>query len=524
MTVEDRKLCVVCSKVYRSDMSTCPDDGTMLVLEAGGGASQVRLGHVIGNYRLIRSLGEGGVGAVYEAEHVRLGRKTALKILHPDVVTDEIVVRFFNEARAVNEIKHPNIIDVEDFVTTPTGDHYMLMELLQGEDLRTAISREGHLAPERVAAIGEQIASALAAVHRVGIVHRDLKPDNLFLVERDGEEICKLLDFGIAKFMGEEQGVTRAGMTMGTPEYMAPEQIMSDGVAGVRGDIYSLGMVMYEALCGTPAFTASNTAAILRAHCYEPVVPPSSRRGEPLPPVLEAAVMKCLEKDQENRFQTADELREALRAETPVTLTTTIAAREQPKQRSRRRAVQMLPAFAMAAAALVLHLAPRTGPAHTAAAATPKLAEPAPIAPAPPPPAPAPAPLPVAPAPATEIQLALTSQPDGAEMFVGAERKPVGRAPVTAAIPMSSTPVQLVARFADGIEVVETIVPDGPRPALTFIEPVPAVAAAKAPAAVAHPVAKPVTSGAAPVPAWKGADSQRPPANDDREGTLDPFK
>jgi predicted nucleic acid-binding Zn ribbon protein len=521
VTVENRKLCVVCSKVFRSDMSTCPDDGTDLVIEAGDGeGTQVRLGHVIGKYRLLRMLGEGGVGTVYEAEHVRLGRKTALKILHPDVVSDEIVVRFFNEARAVNEIKHPNIIDVEDFVTTPTGDHYMLMELLQGEDLRTAISREGYLAPERVAVIGEQIASALAAVHKVGIVHRDLKPDNLFLVERDGKEVCKLLDFGIAKFMGEEQGVTRAGMTMGTPEYMAPEQILSDGVAGVRGDIYSLGMLMYEALAGTPAFTATNTAAILRAHCYEPVVPPSTRRGEPLPPVLEAAVMKCLEKNQENRFQTADELREALHADTPVALTTMLAAREAPRRRSRRRAVQMLPAFAMAAAALVLHLAPRTASEHTASAATPKVAPaPAPtpvIAPAPVAPAPRPPPPQVLPPPApTEIHLSLMSEPDGAEMFIGTERKPVGRTPVTADIPISTEPIQLVARFPNGVEVVESIVPDGPRTAVSFVQPGPKPAI---PVGVAkQPVKR-------PTPPAKAPGTTSPSASSDRDGTLDPFK
>src|SRR5262245_31015457 len=111
----ERKLCVVCSKVFRTDITTCPDDGSILVLEAAASEGGGRLGHVIGNYRLIRILGEGGVGTVYEAEHVRLGRKMALKLLHPDVVSDELVVRFFNEARAVNEIKHPNIIEVEDF-------------------------------------------------------------------------------------------------------------------------------------------------------------------------------------------------------------------------------------------------------------------------------------------------------------------------------------------------------------------------------------------------------------------------
>src|SRR5690242_19987612 len=150
----------------------------MLVIEAEQG-ERLRLGHVLGNYRLTKRLGEGGVGTVYEAEHVRLGRKMALKVLHPDLASREVIARFFNEARAVNSIKHPNILDVEDFVTAETGEHYLIMELLVGEDLRTVISRDGLLAPERVSAIGEQIASALAAIHKAGILHRDLKPDNV---------------------------------------------------------------------------------------------------------------------------------------------------------------------------------------------------------------------------------------------------------------------------------------------------------------------------------------------------------
>ncbi|HEY5950252.1 MAG TPA: protein kinase, partial [Kofleriaceae bacterium] len=124
--------------------------------EAG---SRLPLGHVLGSYRLIRKLGEGGVGTVYEGEHIRLGRKMALKVLHPETASAETIVRFFNEARAVNQIRHPNIVDVEDFVTADTGEHYLIMELLAGEDLRSVLSRDGVLAPERVSRIGEQMAS-----------------------------------------------------------------------------------------------------------------------------------------------------------------------------------------------------------------------------------------------------------------------------------------------------------------------------------------------------------------------------
>nr|MBA3539286.1 serine/threonine protein kinase [Deltaproteobacteria bacterium] len=344
---EVRKLCVVCAKVFRAGETTCPDDGTALVLEAAGGERPARLGHVLGNYRLLRVLGEGGVGTVYEAEHIRLGRKMAIKVLHPDAVTTEGVTRLFNEARAVNETRHANIIEVEDFVTTPAGEHYMLMELLEGEDLRSVISRERTLAPERVSAIGEQIASALAAVHSVQIVHRDLKPDNIFVVQRDGRETFKLLDFGAVKFTNSQHGVTRAGMTMGTPTYMAPEMIISgrEQEVGVGADLYALGMVMYEALTGEPAFTGTQLAAILRAHCFEPVVPPSKKTAVRIPPVLEAAVMKCLEKAVENRFLTADALCAALRSSQPVRLSRHISvpreATRPPRPAPRRRSVLM---------------------------------------------------------------------------------------------------------------------------------------------------------------------------------------
>ena len=509
----DRKLCVVCSRIFRSGETTCPEDGSPLVIEAEGGPRAGRLGHVMGSYRLLRVLGEGGVGTVYEAEHVRLGRKVALKLLHPDVLTRELVLRFFNEARAVNSIRHPHIIDVEDFVTTPTGEHYMVMELLVGEDLRSVISRDRKLDPDRVAAIGSDIASALAAVHEVGIIHRDLKPDNVFLIKRDGREHAKLLDFGIAKFVDDKQGVTRAGMTMGTPAYMAPEQILQGHEIGLSSDVYALGMVMYEALTGAPAFAGATNAAIMRAQCVEPVVPPSQRRKEPLPPVLEAVVMKCLEKDVTNRFASAQQVVEALRADRPVALSRKVE-RELARAGSRKRIAYMMPALAMAAAAAVLHFwtdlqrlvdpdaAPGTAVAETTPVAPAPL--PTPVEPAPAEPAPAPTPAPV---PAT-MTLELTSDPVGAQLFLGADRAPLGVAPAVASIPQAAEPVAVTARFPDGIEVTETIVPDRPAAAIVFAKPPPVVATPPRPD-------KATT---------KPGKQRDPKASVDRDGTMDPFK
>jgi len=499
----EHKRCAVCSRVFRPEATTCPDDGAVLVVDTDDDLRAPRLGQVVGSYRLLRVLGEGGVGTVYEAEHIRLGRKMALKLLHRDVVNQEMVTRFFNEARAVNEIRHPNIIDVEDFVTTPTGESYMLMELLVGEDLRSVISRDGKVDPERVARIGAHVANALAAVHQVGIIHRDLKPDNVFLIQRGGKEVAKLLDFGIAKFTEDRPGVTRAGMTMGTPQYMAPEQIMSGSEVGPSSDIYALGMVMYEALTGAPAFNSSNMANILRAQCFEVVVPPSQRRTEPIPPVIEAAVMKCLEKDASHRFATAADLRDALHAETPVAYTQATAVgpgpERAPVRASPRRTVQLLPALAMVAVALAVHLWPRTDAAPEVAA-TPTVTSP-------------PAALGATPAPPprrspTTIDLPLSSEPQGAALFLGAERRPLGTAPLTASLPISHAPVSLTARFDDGREVTETLVPDRPRGELVFVapkaKPVGATPAIKRPRAATKPVAA-------------------TPAIEDRDGTLDPF-
>jgi serine/threonine-protein kinase len=437
-----------------------------------------RIGHVLGNYRLLKKLGEGGVGAVYEGEHVRLGRRMALKVLHPDVASSEIIARFFNEARAVNAIRHPNILDVEDFVTTEDGEHYLIMELLQGEDLRTVIGREGLLAPSRVAAIGEQIASALAGIHAKGIVHRDLKPDNIFVTRQDGVETAKLVDFGIAKFLADNEGLTREGMTMGTPEYMAPEQILTSGKPGTPADLYSLGMLMYECLAGAPAFTATTTARILRGHVSDPVVPPSQLRGEPVPRVLESVVLKCLEKDPAHRFATAGELIDALHADRAVAVVGV---------KRKRRARWIVPALAIAATAAVLvpALVRETPPART-----PVVAPPVVVHAPPPPPA----------APAT-IDVTLMSNPPGAQMYLGDHA--LGQAPVTTAIAVSSAPVALVAKFADGTSVTQTIVPDRPLPAITFERP------------------KPVTRVARPRPPKKAAP---PPASTDREGTIDPFQ
>ncbi|HTB59890.1 MAG TPA: serine/threonine-protein kinase, partial [Polyangia bacterium] len=198
-------------------------------------------------YRVIRKIGEGGMGTVYAGEHVEIGKDVAIKILHPAYSTQQdLVERFRREARAASRIGHPHIIDVTDFGETEDGCAYFVMEHLDGIDLADVLSHERRLAPERACKIATQICRALAAAHAAGVIHRDLKPENIFLVARDGQaDFVKVLDFGIARSMGRARRLTNPGVAMGTPEYMAPEQA-EGGAVDQRSDIYSVGALIYE--------------------------------------------------------------------------------------------------------------------------------------------------------------------------------------------------------------------------------------------------------------------------------------
>ena len=213
---------------------------------------------VDGRYRIIELIGEGGMGKVYLAEHVEIGKRVALKVLHPSYSRmPDLVERFRREARAASKIGHPNIVDVTDFGATADGSVYFVMEYLEGVELGSVIEREGALDVARALRITGQICRALSAAHREGIIHRDLKPENIFLITRDGEaDVVKVLDFGIAKTTeaeaARERRLTSPGMAMGTPEYMAPEQA-AGRPADARTDIYSLGAIMYEMVTGAAA-------------------------------------------------------------------------------------------------------------------------------------------------------------------------------------------------------------------------------------------------------------------------------
>jgi putative nucleotidyltransferase with HDIG domain len=273
-----------------------------------------RIGLVLGSYRLVTELGQGGMGTVYYAEHVSIGRRAAVKVLDAEVAREpELVQRFFDEARAANQIRHPGIVEVYD-VGTLDGLHFLVMELLEGETLGARLERVKKLDVEEAIRVIAQAADALSAAHDRGIVHRDLKPENLFLAHGASGERVKVLDFGIAKLTGKDDlKRTRTGIVMGTPMYMSPEQCMGEKSLDARSDVYSLGVVAFEALTGRTPFTGDGVGKLIVAHTHEP--PPMPSSIEPSVPMgVEEIVLKALAKRPSERFATMRELRRSLDA------------------------------------------------------------------------------------------------------------------------------------------------------------------------------------------------------------------
>jgi serine/threonine-protein kinase len=278
------------------------------------------IGQTVGNYLVTQKLGEGGMGSVYLAEHPTIGKKVALKVLHAEFASNpEVAERFFTEAKAVNAIGHPNIVDIVDYgVLQSIGGRdrmvYFIMEFLAGVTLSQVIRAEAPLPPERALTIALQVADALAASHKAGIVHRDLKPDNIILIQRGRErDFVKLLDFGIAKLTGGDglsSHRTRTGLVLGTPAYMSPEQCEGKPNVDHRTDVYALGIVLYEMLVGRVPFIGEGYGDILVQHLTQKPVELSRYRM--MSPHVEQVVLKALEKRPDMRYPTMDEFMRAM--------------------------------------------------------------------------------------------------------------------------------------------------------------------------------------------------------------------
>jgi eukaryotic-like serine/threonine-protein kinase len=278
--------------------------------------SDTMVGRVLnGRYRVVRKIGQGGFGTVYEGVQLHVDRPVALKVLHPRMTGDpQLTARFRREARAACNLRDAHSIVTYDFEQTEEGILYLVMELLQGRSLQQELVAQGAIAPPRTAFLCDQVCSALAEAHARGIVHRDIKPENIFLEDRESQrDYVKVLDFGIAKIVAGEPGtpgasarLTASGQTLGTLEYMSPEQLAGDDLDG-RSDIYSVGIMLFQMLTGKLPFSGPPTA-VIAAHIHQQP-PPPSKHNPAVPPAFDALVLRCLAKDRSPRYPDMQALR-----------------------------------------------------------------------------------------------------------------------------------------------------------------------------------------------------------------------
>ncbi len=305
-------VCSQCKALLTSGGGPCPDDGAR-----GQQVDQLPIGAKVGTYRVVRLLGEGGMGFVYEAVHTTLGRRSAIKFLRAEFANDPgVVARFLQEARAVNLIRSDNIVSIYDFSDGTAGAVYFVMEFLEGEALADLEDRTGPLPMPLLLHLYDQLLPALAAAHQANIVHRDLKPANVFLQRLESEPYkVKLLDFGIAKLRGEgNKALTQAGDVLGTPQYMSPEQVQGEVELDARSDIWSIGVMLYQSATAQTPFVGDNFGAVSAQILLDtPRRPSEAAPSLGLPPAFDALVMKCLEREPAARFQTVAELHRALR-------------------------------------------------------------------------------------------------------------------------------------------------------------------------------------------------------------------
>jgi len=318
------KRCTVCQRTFDDAAAFCVVDASPLVSDDGATSMVGRI--IDRKYRIERLLGEGGMGSVYEAVHVEIGRRVALKLMNPALLRDPASLeRFRREARAAGRLEHPNAVTIHDFGVDSTGEAYLVMELLDGTSFRELLKQRGRFSLGEVTELLAPAAAAVDAAHASGIVHRDLKPDNIMLARRSGESVVKVLDFGIAKLAnsGADGGTLTGTGVIGTPYYMSPEQ--GEGAAlGPASDVYSLGIVAFEMLTGRVPFRGDTPISTLVKHVNTPPPRPSSVLPE-LDPRVDDAVLWALAKSPSERPRTATEFINALRKVVDLHVGSTVA-------------------------------------------------------------------------------------------------------------------------------------------------------------------------------------------------------
>jgi serine/threonine protein kinase len=523
----------------------------------------INVGQTIGNYRITAKLGEGGMGVVYLAEHPVIGKKVAMKAIHPQLSRNaEVVSRFMTEAKSVNQIGHEHIVDISDFGNTPDGEFYFVMEFLQGQAMAERLKQDGHMPWRQALSIAAQVADALDASHQHGIIHRDLKPENIYLIPRGAnKDFVKVLDFGLAKLTQSDEKVThktRTGSLMGTPYYMAPEQCEGRTAIDYRADIYSLGVILFEMLTGKVPFGGEGYGEIIVKHITMP--PPSARELIPeIPRAVDLILLRALAKDRDLRFQSMADFQAAMldpegyAAKTPTLGAAsqaspgTAARASQPMSQSElQRAASPLDRFGSGSVATaqtiigssshpstfrhgvgeVLDELPArrsgrkllvllAGAAALAAGAVVVVRATRGAAP----PAPAAPPLAAERAPAS-VRVNFNSEPKGATVVRADTGSELGRTPLSIEVPYSDAAVEFVLKEAGYENKVVSIVPNLPSPLFATLQPLPRPEVKAEPGAEPAPASVTASAAAGPHKARK-RPAARPQQVDD-DAVLEP--
>jgi serine/threonine protein kinase len=484
-------------------------------------------GESIGPYELVRPLGEGAMSHVFLARHAALGRLVAIKLLKPEQAQQkQLVDRFVQEARAVNRIRHHNIVEIYDLVDEPLPSGlrraYCVMEALEGVTLREALAKAPLPLPRAVQVV-RQVCAALEAAHEVGIIHRDVKPENIFVLN-DSDDV-KVLDFGVAKLQGDAEliGKTLAGVIIGTPNYMAPEQIDGKREVDRRADVYSTGVVLYELLAGSEPFKANGFLELAAkiASDLPPPLPDRTPHGDAIPRELSAVVARCLEKDPTSRFQSSSALSVALeRFERPIRVEPLLPESLPRKKWGRWVAGAAAAAVLGLGAAMAVVSAPAPKPHVAAALAAP----PAQPAPAPFLPATASAATPVVPPPAPPamVDLTVTSVPPGARVtsIGGAD---LGVTPVHREMRRAPEDLPLVIQLDGYAPASRTVALTSNADLAVTLEPIAKPTPPPPPVHRARLTHRPLKAASAPAAAPALPGQLPPPATIQRDDVMDPY-